>query len=142
MGYVEETGAAQYLRDARIATIYEGTTGIQAADLVGRKILRDRGVTIRLVIDTIRALDRPLGARQRSHSRRCAARSRPPSANSMTAVAWVLETGARRHASARSPRPCRSSNSLGTVLGGYELARAALPRPEACSPAGPATGHF
>ncbi|MGB0905769.1 MAG: acyl-CoA dehydrogenase family protein, partial [Mangrovicoccus sp.] len=43
MGYVEETGAAQFLRDARITTIYEGTTGIQALDLVGRKILRDEG---------------------------------------------------------------------------------------------------
>jgi len=37
MGYIEETGASQYLRDSRIASIYEGTTGIQAADLVGRK---------------------------------------------------------------------------------------------------------
>ena len=43
MGFIEETGAAQYLRDARITTIYEGTTGIQAADLVGRKTLRDGG---------------------------------------------------------------------------------------------------
>lgn len=43
MGYVEETGAAQHLRDARILTIYEGTSGIQAADLVGRKLLRDEG---------------------------------------------------------------------------------------------------
>lgn len=41
MGFIEETGAAQYLRDARITTIYEGTTGIQAADLVGRKTFRD-----------------------------------------------------------------------------------------------------
>jgi len=43
MGYVEETGAAQHLRDARIAPIYEGTNGIQANDLVGRKLARDRG---------------------------------------------------------------------------------------------------
>jgi len=44
MGYVEETGAAQHLRDARILPIYEGTNGIQAMDLVGRKIARDKGV--------------------------------------------------------------------------------------------------
>ena len=62
MGYVEETGAAQHYRDARITTIYEGTTGIQAADLVGRKILRDGGVTIRPVIAAMRALDGPLAA--------------------------------------------------------------------------------
>ena len=43
MGFIEETGAAQYLRDARILTIYEGTTGIQANDLVGRKTARDGG---------------------------------------------------------------------------------------------------
>jgi alkylation response protein AidB-like acyl-CoA dehydrogenase len=50
MGYVEETGAAQYLRDARITTIYEGTTAIQANDLVGRKIARDGGAAARAVI--------------------------------------------------------------------------------------------
>ncbi|MBX2810158.1 MAG: acyl-CoA dehydrogenase C-terminal domain-containing protein [Myxococcales bacterium] len=43
MGYIEETGAAQHLRDARIAPIYEGTNGIQAADLVYRKVARDKG---------------------------------------------------------------------------------------------------
>ena len=43
MGYVEETGAAQHYRDARITTIYEGTSGIQAGDLIGRKVIRDKG---------------------------------------------------------------------------------------------------
>ena len=43
MGFIEETGAAQHMRDARILTIYEGTTGIQALDLMGRKMLRDQG---------------------------------------------------------------------------------------------------
>ena len=46
MGFVEETGAAQFYRDARILTIYEGTTGIQAMDLVGRKILRNQGAVV------------------------------------------------------------------------------------------------
>jgi hypothetical protein len=46
MGYIEETGVAQTLRDARITSIYEGTTGIQANDLVGRKLARDRGATM------------------------------------------------------------------------------------------------
>ncbi len=50
MGFIEETGAAQYLRDVRITPIYEGTTGIQANDLIGRKILRgDREVLERLI---------------------------------------------------------------------------------------------
>ncbi|MGB0681848.1 MAG: acyl-CoA dehydrogenase [Magnetovibrionaceae bacterium] len=50
MGYVEETGACQHFRDVRITTIYEGTTGIQANDLVGRKIAREDGKTARLVL--------------------------------------------------------------------------------------------
>ena len=55
MGYIEETGAAQYLRDARIAPIYEGTNGIQANDLVGRKLGRDQGEAARELIAEMRA---------------------------------------------------------------------------------------
>jgi hypothetical protein len=55
MGFIEETGAAQHFRDARIAPIYEGTNGIQAADLVGRKLLRDGGAAIGDLIEQIRA---------------------------------------------------------------------------------------
>ncbi len=62
MGYIEETGAAQHLRDARITTIYEGTTGIQANDLVGRKIAREGGATIRSVIEAMRGVERELAA--------------------------------------------------------------------------------
>jgi 3-(methylthio)propanoyl-CoA dehydrogenase len=55
MGFVEETGAAQHYRDARIAPIYEGTNGIQAADLVGRKLSGDGGVGMAALITEIRA---------------------------------------------------------------------------------------
>ena len=60
MGFIEETGAAQYLRDARILTIYEGTTAIQANDLVGRKTLRDGGQTARAVAKQIEATESEL----------------------------------------------------------------------------------
>jgi alkylation response protein AidB-like acyl-CoA dehydrogenase len=50
MGFIEETGAAQHLRDARISTIYEGTTGIQANDLVGRKVGREGGATMKALL--------------------------------------------------------------------------------------------
>jgi acyl-CoA dehydrogenase len=50
MGFIEETGAAQYMRDLRITTIYEGTTGIQANDLIGRKLGRDRGAAMKALI--------------------------------------------------------------------------------------------
>ncbi|MGF6507272.1 acyl-CoA dehydrogenase [Paraburkholderia sp. 32] len=53
MGFIEETGAAQYYRDARILTIYEGTTAIQANDLVGRKTLRDGGAVAKVLIEQI-----------------------------------------------------------------------------------------
>jgi len=66
MGYIEETGAAQHWRDARITTIYEGTTGIQGNDLVVRKLLRDGGDTARAIFAQVResasaleASDRP-----------------------------------------------------------------------------------
>ena len=55
MGYVEETGATQFFRDVRVAAIYEGTNGIQAADLVGRKLLLDQGETIQSLIDDMRS---------------------------------------------------------------------------------------
>jgi len=55
MGYIEETGAAQHLRDARITAIYEGTTAIQANDLIGRKIAREKGATIMAVIAEMRS---------------------------------------------------------------------------------------
>ncbi|MBU0751465.1 MAG: acyl-CoA dehydrogenase [Gammaproteobacteria bacterium] len=55
MGYIEETGAAQHLRDARITTIYEGTTGIQANDLLGRKIMRDGGAALKAAGEMMQA---------------------------------------------------------------------------------------
>ncbi|MCK9543488.1 MAG: acyl-CoA dehydrogenase [Novosphingobium sp.] len=55
MGYIEETGAAQHFRDARITPIYEGTNGIQAADLVGRKLAGDGGVEFERLLGDIRA---------------------------------------------------------------------------------------
>ncbi len=62
MGFVEETGIAQHYRDARIITIYEGTTGIQANDLIGRKILRENGATARELIAEIRGVAAELSA--------------------------------------------------------------------------------
>ena len=63
MGYIEETGAAQHYRDARILPIYEGTTAIQANDLVGRKTLRDGGEVARAIAARIEATERELAAR-------------------------------------------------------------------------------
>ncbi|MGK2925331.1 MAG: acyl-CoA dehydrogenase C-terminal domain-containing protein, partial [Lysobacterales bacterium] len=63
MGFVEETGSAQYYRDARITTIYEGTTAIQANDLVGRKTLANDGVVLAALLEDVRDTARALRAR-------------------------------------------------------------------------------
>ena len=62
MGYIEETGAAQYFRDARILTIYEGTTAIQANDFVGRKTVRDGGAVARAICAQIAITEQDLAA--------------------------------------------------------------------------------
>jgi acyl-CoA dehydrogenase len=65
MGFIEETGAAQHWRDSRITTIYEGTTGIQANDLLFRKLMRDQGATAKVVFGEVYATAKALGASSR-----------------------------------------------------------------------------
>jgi butyryl-CoA dehydrogenase len=62
MGFIEETGAAQYYRDARILTIYEGTTAIQANDLIGRKTVRDGGAIAKQILAQVRKTEEELSA--------------------------------------------------------------------------------
>jgi hypothetical protein len=62
MGFIEETGAAQYYRDARILTIYEGTTAIQANDLIGRKTVRDGGATAQMLTEKMIQTERDLAS--------------------------------------------------------------------------------
>ncbi len=69
MGYIEETGVAQYYRDIRICQIYEGTTGIQSNDLLGRKFLKDNGKTALKVIGQIQATVKELEASERDDLR-------------------------------------------------------------------------
>jgi hypothetical protein len=69
MGFIEETGAAQYLRDAKILTIYEGTTAIQANDLVGRKTARDGGQVAKAIAGQIEATEAALAKRSSDGSK-------------------------------------------------------------------------
>lgn len=91
MGFIEETGAAQYVRDARILTIYEGTTAIQANDLVGRKTLRDNGAAALRLIDEM--LDDAAALRQADHQKahRLAAQLQAAGGAVRGVVAWMLE---------------------------------------------------
>ena len=97
MGYIEETGAAQHLRDARIAPIYEGTNGIQANDLVGRKLGRDRGEAARALFAEMRATLAELGGRPEWDSLHSRPRATGSTAlESATAYLVEAEPGARR----------------------------------------------
>ena len=123
MGYVEETGAAQHMRDARILTIYEGTTGIQAIDFVGRKILADEGKAIGELIAEMRSLDGALAADERLADIRTALAAGIDQLES--AAHWLLEQGPLDPNAAGSA----SVNLLmlaGTVVGGWQMARAGI----------------
>jgi len=74
MGFIEETGAAQHYRDAKILTIYEGTTAIQANDLVGRKTARDGGQTAKGIAQQIAQTEAALAQRSSAHSQAVAKR--------------------------------------------------------------------
>ena len=123
MGYAEETGAAQYLRDARITTIYEGTTGIQANDLVARKILRDGGASLMALLADMRATDAALarypalaGVRK-AHAEGCA---------SVEAAGRWLATNYAKSPAVPGAVAYSMLMLLGTVTGGWQLARAAV----------------
>jgi acyl-CoA dehydrogenase len=125
MGFIEETGAAQYYRDARISTIYEGTTAIQANDLVGRKLLRDRGKTVARVVGAMQALDGELA--ERGDAQLAAIRS--AFAQGLRAL---HETSMWLGASASKDLRLTFAGSVpylklwGIVAGGWQMARAAL----------------
>ncbi len=102
MGFIEETGAAQYYRDARIITIYEGTTGIQANDLIGRKTARDGGATARLVAAQIDKVAARLASQSDPSLNSIGLRSRR--GNSVAAERDRLDGADVRHESARRTR--------------------------------------
>src|SRR4051794_37282540 len=118
MGYIEETGAAQYLRDARIAPIYEGTNGIQANDLVGRKLGRDRGEAARELIAEMRASLGGLDAPELAALRQ---RLTDATAALDTATAYLVTAEPALAAAGSVPY----LHLCGTVLGGWLMARVA-----------------
>ena len=125
MGYVEETGAAQHLRDARITTIYEGTTAIQSNDLVGRKIAREGGATAKEVIKAMHAVEGELGQAQGEDM----AAIRTGLAAGIKAVedcvAWIVVTYAA-DIKAVHAGSVPFLRLMGIVCGGWQMARAAL----------------
>ncbi len=125
MGFIEETGAAQFYRDARILTIYEGTTAIQANDLVGRKTARDGGATARAIIAQVRATEAALAG----HAGGDLASIRNQLAAGSAALEEVVDYIV---ANMKSDIKGVFAGSVlylkmaGIVLGGWQMARAAL----------------
>ncbi|HWY13673.1 MAG TPA: acyl-CoA dehydrogenase [Rhizomicrobium sp.] len=124
MGYIEETGAAQFMRDAKIAEIYEGTNGIQANDLIGRKLTRDGGETAKSFIATMQSLDDELAAAGGELSSLRGALAKGLAALN-AATEWILahQAGDPRDAAAGAMSYLRL---WGTVAGGWLMARGAL----------------
>jgi len=122
MGFVEETGVAQHYRDARITTIYEGTNGIQAIDLVGRKIGLRGGAVIVRHLDAIDDLCSRLDAHPDLEA--TASALRRSVAATRSATTWLAEHGSDPVAMLSGATPYL--RLLSTVTGGFLLAESAL----------------
>lgn len=119
MGFIEETGAARILRDARIAPIYEGTNGIQAIDLLVRKVAKDGGAEMRALIEEVK---RTPDARLRA------------AADALAAATATVIAAQARDADAGQSVAVAYLEAAGWVLGGWMLARAAAEDPAAYGP--------
>jgi 3-(methylthio)propanoyl-CoA dehydrogenase len=124
MGFIEETGAAQHLRDARITTIYEGTTGIQANDLVGRKVGREQGKTALAVVAEMEKLAAQLEGRKEEHLGDIGARLSGAVAQLKDATKWIADTYAADPA-AVAAGAVYYLKLMGITTGGWMLARSA-----------------
>ncbi len=125
MGFVEETGAAQHLRDARILPIYEGTNGIQARDLVQRKIARDGGEAMRAMIAEMRALDAELATAPGDDLAAIRAALTTGADALDDSTAWVAAT-VGKDIGAVLAGSVPYLRLAATVLGGWLLAKSAL----------------
>jgi 3-(methylthio)propanoyl-CoA dehydrogenase len=125
MGYIEETGAAQHFRDARITTIYEGTTGIQANDLIGRKTARDAGAVARAILADMGKVAAELSSSRDADLKATGAAL----AGACTALGEAVDWMVRNYGSAARSAFAAAVPYLrlwGLVAGGWQLGRAAL----------------
>jgi 3-(methylthio)propanoyl-CoA dehydrogenase len=125
MGFIEETGAAQHLRDARITAIYEGTTGIQANDLIGRKIARDGGAVAKALVAAMRDTDSDL-ARFAEEDFVAIRESLGDGISALSdCVEWIVDNF-QRDIKAVHAGAVPFLKLMGIVCGGWQMARAAL----------------
>jgi 3-(methylthio)propanoyl-CoA dehydrogenase len=125
MGFIEETGAAQYYRDARIITIYEGTTGIQANDLIGRKTARDGGAIARAVAADIDRVAAHCASHADASVRAIGLSLAAAVAALQAAIEWMVPAyGTKVRAAHAAAVPYLEL--WGLACGGWQMARAAL----------------
>jgi hypothetical protein len=125
MGYIEETGCAQYLRDAKILTIYEGTTAIQANDLVGRKTSRDGGQAAKALATQIETTENQLVKSASTHALAVAKRLKTAREAFVDVVDFVAgNTKASPNAVFAGSVPYLML--AGNLMAGWQLARALL----------------
>jgi alkylation response protein AidB-like acyl-CoA dehydrogenase len=125
MGFIEETGAAQHYRDAKILTIYEGTTAIQANDLVGRKTVRDGGAVAKALVAQVRDTQAQAAAAKGEHFK-AIARELAEGANALEAVVEYVVANTKSDIKAVFSGSVLYLKLAGIVLGGWQMARAAL----------------
>jgi alkylation response protein AidB-like acyl-CoA dehydrogenase len=125
MGFIEETGAAQYYRDARITPIYEGTNGIQALDLIGRKLTGNAGQSVRELFEDMTPVLDALTAAPDPALNRAAAPLTAAVRAVQDATAWILNRQAAAPADALSGATSYLA-ALGDAVGGWILAKSAL----------------
>lgn len=125
MGFIEETGAAQHYRDAKILTIYEGTTAIQANDLVGRKTVRDGGAVAKSFIAQMRGVVGQLGEVQ-GEDFAAIARRLDEGATALEAAVDYVVANVKSDVRAVFAGSVTYLKLAGIVLGGWQMARAAL----------------
>ena len=125
MGFIEETGAAQHLRDAKILTIYEGTTAIQANDLVGRKTARDGGATARAIAGQIEETEKALAARESAACQTMAKRLAAARQAFVDVVAFVVSQN-KTDPNAVFAGSVPYLLLAGTTVAGWQMARALM----------------
>jgi acyl-CoA dehydrogenase len=125
MGFIEETGAAQHYRDARILTIYEGTTAIQANDLVGRKTVRDSGATAQVLIRKIQQTEKDLASASSADAKAVLKQLTPAREAFEASVSYIL-TNAKAEVKAVYAGSYAYLRLCGLVLGAWQMARALL----------------
>jgi alkylation response protein AidB-like acyl-CoA dehydrogenase len=125
MGFIEETGAAQHLRDARITTIYEGTTGIQASDLVGRKIAREGGATAKAFVSELKRFDSEL-SQSKNADIQALRKTLGAGADAVAQCIDFIVANAGKDIRAVFAGAVPFLKLMGIVAGGWQMARAAL----------------